>query len=339
MFFDNLKHTYTILSIAAFTILLTACAGNAPSEETDSDEALVDVTIYLSFIPNIQFAPFYVGIEQGYFADNGLNVEIEHISESDALRLISTRDANAVAVVSGEQVLLARQQDLPVVYVYEWYQRFPIAIAAQQSAGVESFADLAGLSVGVPIPEGASYIGLEAALFSAGLTDDDITLEVTNFQQVTALATDQVEAAVVYAANEPLQLEAQNVAVDVLFISDAADLVSNGIVVSESMITDDPDLVRSLNAAFDEALQYTIDNPDEAFDISDAYVEGLTENEDTASTQREVLTRSIELWEGEQLGLTRASSWAEMQGVLLDMGLLTEALDLSAAYTNDFLPE
>lgn len=332
------KRIATLIVAAMMAFVLAACAAPA-SEEANSEESLTDVKLYLSFVPNIQFAPFYVAIENGHFAENGLQVEIEHLSESDALRLIATEDEAAAAVVSGEQVLLARQQDLPVVYVYEWYQQFPIAIAAQQDVGATSFADLAGLTVGVPIPEGASYIGLEAALFSAGLTDEDITLEVTNFQQVTALATDQVEAAVVYAANEPIQLEAEGVAVDILSISDVADLVSNGIVVGEAMIADNPELVSSLNTAMTAALQYTIDNPDEAFEISTNFVEGLEDNEDTATTQRAVLDRSIALWDGDQLGLTEASSWEAMQVVLLDMGLLTSEQNLADVYTNDFLPE
>ncbi len=334
----TVKKTFIVAIVALSALLLAACSSSATPEEAESQE-LTDVKLYLSFIPNVQFAPFYVAIENGHFEENGLNVEIEHISESDALRLISTEDETAMAVVSGEQVLLARQQDLPVVYVYEWYQRFPIAIAAQQGTGVASFADLAGKTVGVPIPEGASYIGLQAALFSAGLTDADITLEVTNFQQVTALATNQVEAAVVYIANEPIQLEAQGIAVDVLAISEQADLVANGIVASEDLLANNPELVTAFNAAFDDALQYTIDNSDEAFEISKTFVEGLDENEDTAATQREVLARSIDLWDGERLGLTEAASWEAMQDVLLEMELLTAEQDLSAAYTNDYLPE
>jgi len=334
--------------IAAFAVLalvIAACANppveqSAPAEEEITPAGdLTHVQLYLSFIPNVQFAPFYVAIEEDYFEDNSIEVELEHMSETDALKLTAADDELSAAVVSGEQVLLARSQEIPVKYVYEWYQRWPVAIAAKSDAGLASFSDLSGMTVGVPVLEGASYIGLEAALFSAGLTDEDINIEVTNFAQVEALATDRAEAVVVYVANEPIQLEAQGIDIDVLSISDEADLVSNGLVVSERMIEENPAIVRSLTTALDGALRYTIDNPDEAFEISKRYVEGLDENPETEAAQREVLARSIELWEAERLGETDDASWETMQGVLLDMGLLDAPLDdLSEAYTNEYLP-
>ena len=51
-------------------------------------------------------------------------------------------------------------------------------------------SDLAGRTVGTPMLQGASYIGLEALLASAGLTDWDVELEVTGFTQVETLATE-----------------------------------------------------------------------------------------------------------------------------------------------------
>jgi hypothetical protein len=52
-----------------------------------------------------------------------------------------------------------------------------------------------------------------------------------------------------------------------------------------------------------------------------------------------VLARSIDLWRpANRPGESEPAAWKAMQGVLLDMGLLDGPLDLSAVYSNDYLP-
>lgn len=326
-----------ICALMAGLVLLTGCAAQQPAGPSAEGGGPVPLTLYLSFIPNVQFAPVYVGLEEGTFEAAGIDLNVEHLAETDALKLVAAGDAPAAAIVSGEQVLLARQQGLPVVYVFEWYERFPVGVASKAEAGIEAPADLAGRRVGVPALEGASYIGLEALLFSADLTDADISLEATGFTQVETLLSDRAEAVVVYLSNEPIQLEAEGAAVNLIEISQHANLVSNGLVVSEQMIAEQPELVRSLVQAYAEALATTIADPELAYAASQQYVEGLADDD---AAQREVLARSIELWQAERLGETDPAAWEEMAGVLRRMGLLPEAadLDLSAAYTNAFVP-
>jgi NitT/TauT family transport system substrate-binding protein len=80
-------------------------------------------------------------------------------------------------------------------------------------------------------------------------------------------------------------------------------------------------------------LQDTLDNPDEAFEISKKYVEGLDDS------RQSVLQASLPLWDAEQLGYTDPVSWESTQAILLQIGLLDAPLeDLSQLYTNEFLP-
>jgi NitT/TauT family transport system substrate-binding protein len=337
--------TISTLAAVLLAALLAACSAtptpsptSAPSPEStgEAESALTPVRLSLGYIPDVQFTPFYVGIEKGFFADHGIDLTTEHRQETDGARLVATGEI-PFAVVSGEQVLLGREQGMPLVYVFEWYQRFPVAIAAKTDSGIKTPEDLAGRSVGTPVKEGASYIGLEALLGTAGLTDEDIDLQTTGYSQVETLVSDRVDAVVIYVANEPVQLEAAGEDITVIEVADYADLVSNGLVTSEEVIADNPELVREMVAGLAESLQYTIDHPDEAFEISQGYVEGL-DDPATAETAREVLARSIELWKGDPLGYSKGESWEAMQQILLDTGLLTTQQDIDAAYTNEFLP-
>ena len=65
-------------------------------------------------------------------------------------------------------------------------------------------------------------------------------------------------------------------------------------------------------------------------------MEGLADADE--AVQKEVLARSIELWKAERVGLSDMKAWENMQDTLLKMGLLTEPLDLSQAFTNEFVP-
>jgi NitT/TauT family transport system substrate-binding protein len=94
-------------------------------------------------------------------------------------------------------------------------------------------------------------------------------------------------------------------------------------------------MVRRFVGAAIRGLEDTIKDPQEAYDICKKYVEGLIEEE--RAVQMEVLNLSIDFWRADTLGFSQATAWENMQAVLLDMGMLSEPLDLDAAYTNDFI--
>ena len=328
-----------ILLLVLLGGLITACAvptgGAGGTGSSPENEALVHVKVPLGYIPNVQFAPLYVSIEKEYFREAGIEVEFDYSFETDAVALVGA-DELQFAVVSGEQVLLARAQGLPVVYVAAWYQQYPVAVVAKTEQGITTPADLAGKRIGLPGLYGANYIGLEALLFSAGLSDADVTLDSIGFNQVEALATDQVQVVSVYAANEPVQLRAQGFDVNEILVAEHLQLASNGMITNEKTLAEKPELVRALVAAFLKGLADTIADPDEAYELSKAHVPNLAEADETV--QKEVLARSIALWDAERPGYSEVEAWENMQDTLLQMGLLEEALEVEKAFSNEFMP-
>ena len=325
-----LKRSLLLVLLGA---LVTACSTGAGTGS--ESEALIPVKLPLGYIPNVQFAPLYVSIEKGYFREVGIEVEFDYSFETDAVALVGA-DELQFAVVSGEQVLLARAQGLPVVYVAAWYQQYPVAVVAKSEQGIASPADLAGKRIGLPGLYGANYIGLEALLYSAGLSDADVTLDSIGYNQVEALATDQVQAVSVYAANEPVQLRAQGYEVNEILVAEYLQLASNGLITNEKTIAENPDLVRRMAKVLLQGLRDTIADPDEAYEMSKIHVPNLAEADETV--QKEVLARSIELWKSDHLGFSDAQAWENMQDTLLKMGLLEEALEVEKSFTNEFIP-
>lgn len=325
--------------------LLTACTAAPPSPTLEPTPRPADPTattgaaelrtirLPMGFIPSVQYAPFYVAQEKGYFADEGLTLEFDYSFETDGVALVGAGEL-PFAVVSAEQVLLARAQGLPVVYVMAWFQQFPVAVMANADAGLDTPEALRGKRIGTPLLGGANYVGLRALLTAAGVTAEEVTIEAIGFNQVPALTAGQVDAVVVYANNEPIRLAAQDQAYSVLPVSDYADLAANGILSSEAAIAEEPELVRGFVRALLRGLADTNADPDGAYDITTRYVEGLTD----PALEKEVLAATMALWQAERPGYSDPAAWETMQATLLESGLLAEAQDLSKAFTNEFVP-
>lgn len=320
-----------------FVLLMlgTALALSACTSPGSTQGALTRIKLPLGYIPNVQFSPLYVAVEKGYFKQAGVEIEFDYSFETDAVSLVGANELQ-FAVVSGEQVLLARAQGLPVVYVAAWYQQYPVAVVSKVEQNIKVPADLQGKKIGLPGLYGANYIGLDALLFSAGLTEQDVTLDSIGFNQVEALAADREQAVSVYTANEPVQLQAQGYALNEMRVADYVQLASNGLITNETTLAQNPDLVRGMAEAFLKGLRDTIANPDEAYEISKKYVDNLSQADETV--QKQVLARSIELWKAERLGYSNADAWTNMNDLLVKMGLLSAPLDVNQAFTNDFVP-
>ena len=319
--------------LAVASIVLVGCAS-----ATATPASLTRIRVPMGFIANVQYAPFYVAVDKGYFAEEGIEIEFDYRFETDGMKLVGAGEL-PFAVVSGEQVPLARKQGLPVVYVLQWFQKFPIAVVAPASKGIRTPADLVGRQVGLPGFFGASYVGWRGLLSQAGISESDVKTQDIGFTQVAALQQGAVDAAVGYVNNEPIQLEAAGIDVDVIPVSDYVSMVANGVVTNEKTIGENPGLVRGFVRALLRGLEDAIADPEAAFTISTKFVEGLGSNPDSDMIQREVLAKSIDQWRGEPLGRSDAAAWDTTQDVLIGMGLLEQKIDRAQLFTNRFVDE
>ena len=348
-----MRKSFLIVALALLAgLLLSACGGKAPASPTSAPATAAQtaapsetvaparefttVRLPMGYIPNIQYAPYYVAVAKGYYADAGFKIDFDYSFETDGVALVGANEV-PFAIVSGEQVLMARDQGLPVSYVMAWWQEYPVAIIARASLGLKSPADLKGHRIGLPGLFGANYIGLIATLHEVGLKEDDVRLDAIGFNQVEAFAGGKEDIVVGYITNEPIQLRHQGYDITVFPVADYVRLASNGILTNETMLNEHPDMVRRFVQATLKGLQDTIANPDEAYEISKDFVEDLAQAD--REVQMEILRTAIRYWQADDrpLGASDPQAWENMQQVLLDMGLISQAQDLHKAFTNRFV--
>jgi NitT/TauT family transport system substrate-binding protein len=299
---------FTVLTLA-LAIGLTSC-GPSPTPSASasaSAQALRQVTLLLGFRPDVQFAPFYLAQQEGYYADAGLEVTIEH--SADVLRLVADGQAE-FGVADATDVMIGRTSGIPVKYVSTLYDRFPVALIGAPEVVPAVPAELAGLRIGTPGRFGSSWHALLALLDAGGLTAEDVTIrEYPQFNQVQGLLNSDVDLITGFRNNEPLQLAARGMQVELLTVDEIAPLPGPGVIVGDELLSGDRELVAAFVNATARAQAAVIDDPEAGLAAAEVTVPTLGEDRETALA---VLTATVALWQGSegfQFGAINVSIW------------------------------
>jgi NitT/TauT family transport system substrate-binding protein len=320
------------MMIIALLLTLLGVTSLVPIQAQEDATDLEEIPFFLTFVPNIQFVPVYATIANGHAADVGLELVIEHGDENIGMDLIANNTLQ-FGMMSGEQVIMARAGGRPVVYIYEWFQQYPVGIVVPDTTEAETVDALHDLKVGIPGRFGASYSGLTALLAAHEMDENDIQLEAIGFAAPDVVCVGGVDASVVYINNEPLQIQQRADAgecgdithVRIIPVADYADMVSNGLVTNEEVIAENPELVTAIVNAFDNGLRDVINDPAGAYLLSLDFVEGLPIDDDF----RAALEAASAVHQEFLNGAPTREEIAESRSILLD--------DLSQQFDNEML--
>jgi NitT/TauT family transport system substrate-binding protein len=326
----------TATSAAGSTPAATAAAPAAATIPATAGGQLTKINLAMAYIPSVQFAPFYVAQERGYFKDAGLDVSFDYGTESDLLKLVGTNQIQ-FTIASGDQVILARSQGLPVRYVMRWYRQFPVALFALANSGIKTPKDVEGKRVGISMFSGASYVGWEALVYAAGIDASKVNVEAIGFTQAAAVSQGKVDAAVDYLVNGPVQLRLAGQQVTVIPVSNYIDLPSNGIMTNDQTIRDHPELVQALVTAVMRGLKDTLADPNAAFQITLKAVPEAGGAQ--TATNRAIFDESLKLWQAPtaSLGVSDPAAWQKAAEFMQKMGLIQTPVNTADLFTNQFV--
>ncbi len=304
-----------IAAAVAGALLLAACGGGSNN----------GLTIGLTYVPDVQFAPFYVAEHEGYFEEEGIDVTLRHHGVSEALFGALTGREEDLIIAGGDEMLQAYSQGVDVRTVATLYQQYPLAIAARSDTGATTAQDLAGLRLGVPGPYGESWFALLAILDATGLTEADLTIEYIGYTAQSAMFTQAVDAVVVFTNNDLLGLEAAGVDVN-LIETPGVPLVGISVGVRGDVVDARPDDVAGVLRALHRALEFIVAEPDAAIEIVGDYVPEMD-----AAFARAVLDATVPLYGDDWLALDTAK-WPEMYEFMVRHGLAEVDANPEGAY-------
>jgi NitT/TauT family transport system substrate-binding protein len=297
------------------------------------------LTVGLGYIASVQFAPFYLAQQAGYYEAEGLTVTFQNKIDPDLVALVGQGSID-LGLSDGTSVIPAVSQEIPIRYLATIYREFPSIVFGKASSGIKTAADLKGKKIGIPGRYGSSWIMLQALLASVKLTTDDVQIvEYPDFGQGAAVAQGAVDAATGFANNEPIQLERSGTPAFVLHVDDVTPLPGPGLIASFDTIGAKHEAIAGFVRATLRAMEDVIADPAKGVDASIAVEPTLGQDRDL---QTAILAATIEAWEGsggvDGLGTIDRTGWQESIDFMTSLKLIPNPVIVDDVVVEDFVP-
>ena len=328
-------------SRVAATLLAVAVsvAGCGPRPGVSASVPIETLRVGLGFIPSVQFAPFYLAEQRGYYANGTphLAVTFENKIDPDLITLVG-QGALDLGVADGTSVIPAVSQGIPIRYTATIYGKFPSVVLAKASSGIATAADLAGTKIGIPGRYGSSWVMLQALLDSVGLAPDDVTIvDYPDFGQGIAVQQDAVDAATGFVNNEPVQLELEGIETVVLRIDEVIALPGPGLIAGTGTLDSKRNAIAAFIAATLRAMDEIAANPEVGLEAAIAVVPELAADR---QKQLAILEATIDTWQtsANRFGAIDRAGWEASIAYLSELGLVPNPVTVDQLVRDDLLP-
>lgn len=243
--------------------LVTALALLAAAPAAAADK----MTVLLDWFINPDHGPIIVALENGYFADEGLEVEIVPPADPSAPpRLVAAGQAD-LAVSYQPQLHLQIHEGLPLKRVGTLVATPLNCLLVLEDGPIKSPADLKGKKIGFSVA-GVEEAVLNAVLGNHGVSTDDIEMINVNFSLSPSLMSGQVDAVIGAFRNFELnQMDIEGVAGRCFYIEEEGVPSYDELIYVANPDTLDADKVERFLAATEKATQYIVNNPQKSWEI------------------------------------------------------------------------
>jgi putative hydroxymethylpyrimidine transport system substrate-binding protein len=326
------------LVLPLLIVLLVALAGcGGMSGNTQSSEGLDRITLTLDWYPNADHAGIYAAQAEGFFEDEGLDVELQQPSDPAAVLQLVAAGQSEFGVSYENEMTNAAARDVPVKSVMAIMQQPLNSIISLKETGIEEPKDLAGKKVGYAGQSFGSAV-LDTVLRQAG--EDPASVEKVNvgLDLRPALISKQVDAVVdAYWNIEAVELAQEGFETNVIRLPEVGVPNYNELIIatSDSYAQENPDIVRRFVKALVEGHQYAVENPEAARDALLAANEELD-----PEVAQETVALTVPLFgEPGRIGYQDPEEWRAYVDWAVENEVLPGPVDVDTVMTNEFLPE
>jgi ABC-type nitrate/sulfonate/bicarbonate transport system substrate-binding protein len=316
----------------------TADDGTTASDGTtgDGDSSpgeLQPVDFHISWLPGGDNLAFWMGVEQGFFEAEGLDVTIRSSNDPTlSIKLAAAGEIPLVQAYTGDVIISAASGD-PVVSLYDLTDRSPFGIVTMPDSGITTAEQLEGKTIGVTtLPIDRAFFA--AMLRDVGLTEDDVTIVDPGQGGVAQMIAGNLDGTSAVLTYEPIILEAEGYPdANFIYYADygAPDSSFFNIVANPEWLEDNGDTARAFIRGYRNAVEWTNANTTEAAEL---FVKQFPEQD------AEIVAA---IWSAySEIGGTGEQSieqWQELADFLEADGQISEPVDVTTFVSNDYIPE
>lgn len=336
----NLKISFFLVLVLA--LALTACGGAA--EEVVTEDGLTKIEFRLNWTLYGEHAPFFVGVDKGFYEAEGLDVTIiEGSGSSTTVKLIGN-GTNVLGYADSATMMRGVSAGVPAFAVAVTFQSSPMSfIYRADTGGPDSIEKLAGTRVAITSGD-ASLSIFEACLGANGMTMDDVQLIVVANGAAKELAVLEgtADTFLGYFVDQPLRMEkATGIDMEWAKLVDVCGVntMSSAVISNQFWAEQNPEIVTAFVRATQRAWQYTMDNPQEAAEIFASHAEAFDAPLALAEIEGSLSLLYTENSEGKPIGWSALADWQATQNVLEEFAGFKPEDDVSVFFSNDFISE
>ncbi|MBS7700823.1 MULTISPECIES: ABC transporter substrate-binding protein [unclassified Chelatococcus] len=305
-------------------------------------QGLTKATVRLAFNYNGHRSPYLLGVDKGFYREEGLDVEVlEGKGVTSSMQLVASGQ-DTFTIVDPPSLMLGAAQGMPVRTVAQIYQISPNALISWKDQNITKPSDLVGKVVAT-LQGDTTTTMLYALLAKNNVQRNAVQIVASDggTRTQTFLAK-RAQAITGFTNDSYIGLAATtNNEVQYFAYSDfGIDTMGDGIAAHKDTIASSPKVVAGFVKASIRAYRYAIEHPEEA-------VAALIKRSPSLKAEVEVakLKATAPLLETAEtkahgIGYSSKKRWEEAQTLMKEFGGLTKTeADVSVFYTNDFLPK
>jgi NitT/TauT family transport system substrate-binding protein len=325
--------------------LLVGCAPSGQNNDSSGNEGASNtapgpketVTFTLNWVPYGEHAPFYYGIQKGYYADEGIDLKIEPGSGSGNTIKAVAQGQTMFGWADTPPMLKAVSTGMPVKSLGVFLQKGPASIEFLAEKNIKSIKDLKGKTVG-GTPGDAMYASFPALLAANDMQPSDVTVvNMDPANKIAQLAAGQVDAIMGFFHDQGPTIENKTgKKVDHLLFADSGlNMLGLGIVASDETLSGKKDLVGKFVRATQKSWAEAAKHPEDAAKV----MVDMAENEPPEEVLVKQLTLAIPLLQlktaGEP-GVNTEDQWSDTIDIMSKNAGLTDAGDPSKYWDGSF---
>ncbi len=225
------------------------------------------MTLLLDWFVNPDHGPIIIAEENGYFADEGLEVEVVAPADPSAPpRLVAAGQAD-LAVSYQPQLHLQIHEGLPLKRVGTLVATPLNCLLVLKDGPIQELSDLKGKKIGFSVA-GVEEAVLQAMLGEHGVTPSDIEMINVNFSLSPSLMSGQVDAVIGAFRNFELnQMEIEGVEGRCFYVEEEGVPSYDELIYVANPDRMDADKIARFLAATEKATQYIVNNPEKSWEI------------------------------------------------------------------------